>query len=952
MFGGRVYPVHPGQSPEDVLVALCDRLAPPGTLHTVYLVAPSSHCALHVRRMLALHRGVAGVETMPMARLAAVLADSSRASLSVADGCAAVCRVLRDPPALLRRHGQHDQARSAVWRALRAVRRMPPELLDALREEPTRGMDLHQLYASFRSLVNGRTDEEDLYEMAADRVSAWGAHDVMPSVVLYLPRRGSPGASRLLKALEDRDVLHTVTLDDDSANAGVLPASSSTGVSAADAAGVHAGVRIVRAHDPYDEVSAALSHVHLLSERGVPLHRIAILAPPSTPVAPVTDLCRAADVPVFCPAYMRLDGTLPARLLLDALRMAEEPQDADGWRAWLVQAPSALPKSYEDALKHLDVTVDAYRLAERLRADAAQPDPSADVGTTDLYRLLTLDVWRLNSRSPADWSAVSCALIDSCLPDGHPQLDGVIRAVERAGGCQIASLNRSEWRWVVQQELSHTVLPIGKAGEGVFVGTLAHARGIGFEHVWLLNAVEGELPGTPETSPLMPELEPLVHWRHEELAQVRQDVRERLALSSCTVSFSMGRPVTGQVLFPSRWLIEIASALHGQPVSGTDLMQMRPCAWLHHTDGLVTDPRVERPWSVASFRLQRLYELRGDLSALQSHPLVREDESLMRTLNVIRARCGGDAAWLGVGMPALALDNAISPMKLQMWAECPARFAMNCELGLPMPVEPDPGGRVKAVDIGSVIHALMRRWGVARRADRDVSSREMQEWVAEELQRLPSSTSVWREADAEQILLMFQQYVRWESQHINGAIRAVEWSFSLDATGLEPMVITGRVDRIDSDEQGVCVITDYKTGRSLKKKQFDQDCVVGGKQLQPALYSMAVERGMAERVAGFRFVMPGPIDTADCQTIDWPWNDASKQRSREVLQRIRTGLSRGEYPMNPGDDQKHCRYCCFTHICPVNRQRWTRHAWECSNLFDAYLGLIAGAESSEDAEDE
>ncbi len=946
VFGGSVYRVAPGQLPEQVLIELCNRLAPRGALHTVYLVAPSSQCALHVRRRLALQRGVAGIETMPLARLAAVLADSSRPVQSTADGCAAVCQVLRDPPGLLAPHAQHDQARSAVWRAFRALRRMPQELLDALRVEPSRGAHLLQLYQSFRGLVGVLADEEDLYDMAAERVLAWKDTDTPPSVVFYLPRRVTPGATRLLRALAERGALHTVTLADDADVEEVLPETRHQPVSSMSE------LRIVRAHDPYDEVTAALSCIHLLVERHIPLSQIAILTPPATPSAPVADRCLAAGLPVFCPSYARLDESLPARLLLEALAAADAPVDADGWRSWLIQVPGVNVSAFETVLGDLDDSMHAQELAERLMQGRLERIPGEASTTVDLCHLLNLDFWRLERRSPADWGLVCKELIDGCLPDGHPYIDAVHRCVERASMCDLAAMSRSEWRWVLQQEFNQTVVPSGRAGEGVFVGTLSQARGIGFEYAWLMNVVEGELPVRPEMSPLMPELEPLLQWRREEAAQTRQDLRERLAISSCTLSFSLGRPVSGQVLFPSPWLVDIASALNRQPVSASDLMQMRPCAWLRHTDGMITDRHAERPWSAASFRLHRLWGCQGDRVALQAHRLVREDESLQRALSLHAARTGADPEWLGTGLPALALEGVSSASNVQMWAECPMRYALHCELGLPMPVEPDPYGRVRAVDLGSVIHALMRRWGMAQLDGRPVSPAQMLSWVDEELARLPRSLSIWREADREKVLLIFRKLAGFEKQHISGRVNAVEWSFELGKTDLNPMAVKGRIDRMDRDDTGTCVVTDYKTGRNLTQKQFEQDCVVAGKKLQPALYCLAVER-LANTVAPqFRYVLPGDLDKTECKVISWKWDDSSKQRSREVLQLIAAGWRRGEYPMNPGEDQSHCRQCCFTDVCPVDRQRWKRHAWKRVDLFEACMSLDAVASAIDGGQDE
>ncbi|MEO0529777.1 MAG: PD-(D/E)XK nuclease family protein [Planctomycetota bacterium] len=152
----------------------------------------------------------------------------------------------------------------------------------------------------------------------------------------------------------------------------------------------------------------------------------------------------------------------------------------------------------------------------------------------------------------------------------------------------------------------------------------------------------------------------------------------------------------------------------------------------------------------------------------------------------------------------------------------------------------------------------------------------------------------------------------------------------------ETLLVTGRIDRIDTGRVGdrtLFTVVDYKTSKDYTAKRADME---SGKQLQPVLYALAAQQLLLEEDAvpvgaGYwavrkkGFVAPSekdlPLVTYEDGEVrpsdDWQAVvDAVTKRCEELVNAARVG----EFPMH--NDDEHCgRSCEFSTICRVGQTR-------------------------------
>ncbi len=131
-----------------------------------------------------------------------------------------------------------------------------------------------------------------------------------------------------------------------------------------------------------------------------------------------------------------------------------------------------------------------------------------------------------------------------------------------------------------------------------------------------------------------------------------------------------------------------------------------------------------------------------------------------------------------------------------------------------------------------------------------------------------------------------------------------------------PLAVAAKIDRLDT-ASGLAAVVDYKTGRSISRKELDGDI-----RVQLPLYAyLARERERAERViARYAWLRARHAqwqldsdDPADRELID-----SVVTRAGEV----RAAVEAGDFRVNP-NVQPCPRYCAFQHACRVNQfSRW------------------------------
>ncbi|MBW3583056.1 MAG: PD-(D/E)XK nuclease family protein [Euryarchaeota archaeon] len=543
------------------------------------------------------------------------------------------------------------------------------------------------------------------------------------------------------------------------------------------------------------------------------------------------------------------DGHLRANLLRRWL--LEQGLDPHGRKAWA------------DALARLDTPIDIDR------ADDGRPTPRWDpwqeaqrAGLTDL--LDRLEVLRTapdaahffdRFRETIDHARLgeSVARAARDVPDAARMLTGHARALELIDETEDAlhlapdaPVTAADARDALLRALWRDPLPPqGDPGWGVQVLGLRNARGLFFDHVLVLGAEQGALPGPARDRALHARLAGALGRRLERIdpdLEARRIVHGLLADTEGSVVFSVRRHEGDADVTPSVLLDELE-------------------------DAFLLDPAPAVPDTVRSLRaLHRQAGLTG-----RALPETTAVDVTKKGLVTVRSTGRDGTPWTGrIADPALAgavglvpEEAAVSASRIETYARCPAHHFFRYVLGLTTPRERD--GRLDPLDKGHLVHGIlhdmaqdgMKRRGVPYRAAADPDAEARLLAVAiDRLDAVPWSNVHW---DAFRIALLgglrgadnpYSGHApgllaRWlEDERKGGAgIIATEEKFGPDTTPViietpqGPVPLGGKIDRIDlvsGDEGEVLRVVDYKTG-NIPNRRLTQE----GVHFQLPLYLIA-----------------------------------------------------------------------------------------------------------------
>lgn len=331
------------------------------------------------------------------------------------------------------------------------------------------------------------------------------------------------------------------------------------------------------------------------------------------------------------------------------------------------------------------------------------------------------------------------------------------------------------------------------------------------------------------------------------------------------------------------------------------------------------------------------------LAAFDGGDAVRTGGAIERAVEARRARWGRElTAYDGVmiGSDAIARaaaggfarTSAVSPSRLETYAECPFRFFLKYVLRVDPLEEPEAIERIDALERGSLIHDVLERFlqrvgcdDLPRAERREDHVRLLLE-IAEEAgnERVERGVTgrplIW-ELDRRRIN---DDLVRWYDEEVKEAMydevqpRAFEAAFGVDDALRLPieereMLLQGRIDRLDYDEGRTRFrVIDYKTGNSRGAKPFDK-----GKALQLPIYLLAaaqmlgvgLEHGRAEY---YYCTSKGGFKR---KGISGEELIAREGDFRQVMVTIADGVDGGFFAAHPGKGAINCMWCDYKTLC-------------------------------------
>ncbi len=151
---------------------------------------------------------------------------------------------------------------------------------------------------------------------------------------------------------------------------------------------------------------------------------------------------------------------------------------------------------------------------------------------------------------------------------------------------------------------------------------------------------------------------------------------------------------------------------------------------------------------------------------------------------------------------------------------------------------------------------------------------------------------------------------------------SVEAPFEFDADG-EQVLFSGRIDRVDKNDDNAARIVDYKTTLRVQPKDIKE-----GRSIQLIVYALALERlvmpGVQCREA--IFVQPGikkRIESLGHDNGKFPWAERLKAAQSAVSIAV-NGIRNAEFPPTPAAAKRSCAYCPVKRVCRWEKSRIDR----------------------------
>jgi hypothetical protein len=509
--------------------------------------------------------------------------------------------------------------------------------------------------------------------------------------------------------------------------------------------------------------------------------------------------------------------------------------------------------------------------------------------------------------------------------------------------------------------------PLRRYGR-LFVGTPLQARGRSFRVVFVPGLAERVVPQRPREDPLLLDA---VRGGMTDAGLARQD--DRAAAERLLLKIAIG--ASSERLYLSYPRLDVAETRARVPsFYALDVMRAITGAIPDHRV-LAADAAQEAgaslAWPAPADPDRAIDDLEHDLASLKplldsrdpssvkghAHYLLGLNEALRRS--VIGRWARGRTVWSGSDGLMAAGDGVRRALEahrlgrrpyslsaLQRYASCPYQFLLATIHRLEPWDEPEPIVRMDPLTRGSLFHKAQaefyRRLEAANAlpVTRDtlpsavLAINEILDRVAAEYAEdlAPAIDRVWRDEidDLRRDLGIWVQKLADEEDWLPTFF---EFSFGLSDEGRDPrslpdaitvdgrFVLRGSVDLVERHRQfDVLRITDHKTGRN----RSNPDLIVGGGAvLQPVLYSMALEQGLAKKVIEGRLFYSTTVGGFADHRI--PINDYTRSQGLQVLTIVDRAIEQGFLPAAPAD--RACTWCDFRPVCgPREEERVGRKA--------------------------
>ncbi|HEX2670971.1 MAG TPA: PD-(D/E)XK nuclease family protein, partial [Polyangiaceae bacterium] len=502
--------------------------------------------------------------------------------------------------------------------------------------------------------------------------------------------------------------------------------------------------------------------------------------------------------------------------------------------------------------------------------------------------------------------------------------------------------------------------PSDTAG-GVWVSNVDEVRGRVFDVVFVPGLAEKLFPQRVVEDPLLSDEQRARISEHLE-TQARRVENERAALAiavgaarrTVVLSYPRFESDKARPRVPSFYALEAMRAAEGR-LPGFAELARRADEASQTRIGWPAPTRPELAIDAAEYDLAILRQL---LSGAQkevdgaAHYLLTANPRLKRALQFRARRWRPEWRYVDglVDPNALARDalnarhsqlteRGFAVTALEKYAACPYRFYLATVVGLSARKEVAAVEEMDPATRGLLIHELLRSVSTALHEQNLFSaSSDFGEARRVLLRTVDSEESIWRDRLAPVIARV------WDDAIADISTDLVRWLFETRESGWEPcafehpfgqnratpsgadggpvvldsgLPLRGVIDAIEQSGNHLRA-TDYKTGA----RPEDDTVVSGGRQLQPALYALVLEKLYPTRTVtgGNAFYC---TSRGEFTRNEVPLAAPARAAADTVHRTIAAAFSSGFFPAAPAE--KTCEHCEFLRICgPYERERVER----------------------------
>jgi RecB family exonuclease len=469
----------------------------------------------------------------------------------------------------------------------------------------------------------------------------------------------------------------------------------------------------------------------------------------------------------------------------------------------------------------------------------------------------------------------------------------------------------------------------------VFVSDLVHAGISGRTQVFLLGMDDTSMPGERVENPVLPDAGRRRIARrtgiHLPLSADHKSERRLLLqafLSRCgaslTVSFARRDESRLRAQGPSRELLALFRAAVGKP--NATYRDLDAALASHACD--VPDAAAA---SVQEWWLRQLDAVPGPMlaEAMRScNPMLRSGHEAEQARDSTRfTRYDGAVGAMEGEIPVQSVSA------LELLAGCPYNYFLRRILNLrpPQSMRLDAGRWLTPREHGSLVHNVLRSFMESVGGDavpRNAWRRHMHDIIDAALSAAvddnPPPGEAARKRSERELREACEMFLRDEIADSGVTPLAFELPFPAEKELPHPLtalhvplametpqgevLLTGAIDRIDMTQDGVLLVTDYKTGkdRSIAKRPL-----AGGNRLQPAVYSEAVRRmAEASHRGEVRFIYRYLSEREQGRIVQVSASDEDAAGSIGLLLELRR---KGNFPHTA--DTARCGSCDFSQVC-------------------------------------